>query len=339
MSSLLFIDTNIYLDFYRYSNDVSLSLLNRVDENRNMVVTTAEVEMEFMKNRQEVILKALADIKPQNSTQLNIPSFLKESKYKETSLRLTKQWENFANKITRQTEKLLESPGRYDPVYKILQRLFKEEGTCHLNRGEKMKRILESAQKRFTLGYPPRKAHDTSIGDAINWEWIVYCAKNSHSDIVIISRDTDYGQHRKKKAFINDWLLQEFKERVGRTRSIKLTSRLAEGFRLAGITVPEEEDQAEQKFITEAEIQAIPKFEVWQPGWTINVPGAAVAGVPNWGIPGGVQLVTSEFPSPVMPSEVDFNSVVLGDPNAIPKTTKVTSPIVSNTPKIIKRKS
>ena len=75
MPALVFIDTNIYLDFYRYSNDVSISLLKRVDNNRGIVITTAEVEMEYKKNRQKVILEALGSIKPESSTQLNIPSW------------------------------------------------------------------------------------------------------------------------------------------------------------------------------------------------------------------------------------------------------------------------
>lgn len=63
MSSLVFIDTNIYLDFYRYGNDVSLSLLDHVDKNHDRIITTAEVEMEYKKNRQKVILDALSTIK------------------------------------------------------------------------------------------------------------------------------------------------------------------------------------------------------------------------------------------------------------------------------------
>jgi hypothetical protein len=250
MAFLVFIDTNIYLDFYRYSNDLSLSLLRRVDNNHDNIITTAEVEMEYKKNRQKVILDALASIKPQNSGQLNVPSFLKESKHIKTSSRLTKEWNGLAKKLLIRTEKLLKSPGIYDPVYKILQRLFKEKGSCHLSRGKKMRtEIREKAYKRFILGYPPRKPNDTSIGDSINWEWIIYCAKECHDNIILISRDSDYGQHYKDKSFINDWLIQEFKERVSHKCSITLTQRLSEGFKMAGITVAKEEEQAEEKFL------------------------------------------------------------------------------------------
>ena len=331
MSSMLFIDTNIYLDFYRYSNDLSLSLLKRVDNNRDIVITTAEVEMEYKKNRQKVILEALGSIRPQSSTQLNIPSFLKESKYKGTSVRLTKEWNELANRTVSRTEKLLESPGRYDPVYRILERLFKEKGACHLTRGKRMRlEIREKAQKRFILGYPPRKANDTSIGDSINWEWIVHCAKESQSDIVVISRDTDYGQHRKEKSFINDWLLQEFKERVGRARSIKLTTRLSEGFRLAGITIPEEEDQAEQKLITESVTQLRPGVATWQPTFsTATVPAWTVSGTTiPWTVSGttvpwavsGTAVPWTVSGAWTVPGTMDSNALQSSDKPADQKT-------------------
>ena len=206
--------------------------------------------MEYKKNRQTVILQALRLIKPQSAGQLNIPSFLKESTYRRTSLRLAREWDTLANRLLSRTEKLLESPGRYDPVYRILQRLFTSKSTCHLNRGNKIRHeIREKAQKRYTLGYPPRKPNDTSIGDSINWEWIIYCATQCHDDIVLISRDSDYGAYNKSNYYLNDWLRQEFKERVSHRRSITLTGLLSEGFKIAGITVPREEEQAEEVFI------------------------------------------------------------------------------------------
>ena len=250
MPFLVFIDTNIYLDFYRYRNDVSLSLLRRLDTNHDRIITTAEVEMEYKKNRQRVILEALQSIRPQGLTQLNIPSFLKESTYNKTSARLAKESKALASRLATRTERLLQSPGRYDPVYRILQRLFKAKATCHLSRGSNMRQeIREKAQKRCMLGYPPRKPNDTSIGDAINWEWIICCANQCQDDIVLISRDSDYGPLHKDTYYLNDWLLQEFKERVSRKRSITLTGRLAEGFKIAGITVPQEEEQAEERFL------------------------------------------------------------------------------------------
>jgi hypothetical protein len=231
-----------------------LSLLNYVNNNHDKIITTAEVEMEYKKNRQKVILDTLSSIKPPNCGQLNIPSFLRESKKKQSSVLIKEKVNTLAKELVERTEKLLESPNRYDPVYKILQRLFKKETSCNLSRNKDIRfEIRELAKKRFMLGYPPRKPDDTSIVDPINWEWIIYCAKHNSKDIVIISRDTDYGQHHKDKSYLNDWLKQEFKARVSNKRSIIFTRLLSEGFKLAGISVSKEAEEAEENYLTSNE--------------------------------------------------------------------------------------
>src|SRR5437763_1762209 len=74
--------------------------------------------------------------------------------------------------------------------------------------------IRNLARKRFALGYPPRKQNATSLGDSINWEWIVHCAINSddYHNVLIVSRDSDYGVNYEGEATLNDWLYREFKE-------------------------------------------------------------------------------------------------------------------------------
>jgi hypothetical protein len=251
MSSLVFVDTNIYLDFYRVrGGDASLSILRHFDGNHDRIITTDEVEMEYKKNRQKVIIESLKLIKPQNSGGLVVPAFLRESQMNKTIRRTREQLSKQTDRLMDRTARLLESPSRNDPVYRVLQRLFKARADCHLHRGNKKRQdIRELARKRLMLGYPPRKKTDLDLGDAINWEWIIYCAQNCTDDIVIVSRDSDYGVYYRNKAIINDWLLQEFKERVSHKRSITLTTRLTEGFKLASITVSKEEEMSEEKFI------------------------------------------------------------------------------------------
>ena len=130
--------------------------------------------------------------------------------------------------------------------------MFKSKEQCHLYRTRDQKlhdRIRTLAQERFTLGYPPKKDKDISINDAFNWEWIIYCAQNYSNEIVIVSRDSDYGIVNNNDIILNDWLRQEFKERVGRAGSIILTNRLAEGFKRASIQVTPQEVAEEEKHI------------------------------------------------------------------------------------------
>src|SRR5690606_36997114 len=111
--------------------------------------------------------------------------------------------------------------------------------------------IRNLARKRFVLGYPPRKAGDTSIGDAINWEWIIACSIKSGKHIIIVTRDTDYGALYNGESFLNDWLKQEFSQRVSKKRKIIITDKLSYGLKLVHAAVTQEMEREEQKFLAE----------------------------------------------------------------------------------------
>ena len=47
-NSLIFIDTNVFLDFYRIRNsDVSIKLLDEILKHKDSVIVTTQIEMEF----------------------------------------------------------------------------------------------------------------------------------------------------------------------------------------------------------------------------------------------------------------------------------------------------
>ncbi len=63
-SYLIFIDTNILLDFYRVrGREAGLSILKHIDDNLDRFITTTQVEMEFKKNRQHVFLQSDKELK------------------------------------------------------------------------------------------------------------------------------------------------------------------------------------------------------------------------------------------------------------------------------------
>lgn len=252
MPSLVFVDTNIFLDFYRVrGRESGLAFLNHIDAHRERFITGSQVEMEFKKNRQKVILDAHQSIKA-DGAGVQVPAFLAHSKQSNALIRTAKETAKHVKTLRDRTSKILRAPTTADPVYKAAQRLFRSDLPWNLSRTRKERfRIRRLAYKRFWLGYPPRKDSDTSYGDAINWEWIVACAVESGDDIVIVSRDSDYGLTFDKKPILNDWLLQEFRERVGRQRHITLTARLSDGLKAAGIAVSSKEEKAEDEFLKE----------------------------------------------------------------------------------------
>jgi predicted nucleic acid-binding protein len=78
MDTLIFIDTNILLDFYRSRNEASLKLLKHLDTLHDKLITTYQAEMEFKKNRQAVILESHNALKSPDS--ISAPAFLSEAK-------------------------------------------------------------------------------------------------------------------------------------------------------------------------------------------------------------------------------------------------------------------
>lgn len=260
MSKLLFIDTNIFLDFYRFLNsDISMKYLEIIDKHHNKIITTSQIEMEFKKNRTEEIKKTYSSISTPNWQSLSSPAILADSGPAQVINKKKKEIEDQMKTLRKRVIKLLDNPATNDRVFQTVQRLFKDyTSDINLFRDNiENYRIRKLAIKRFYLGYPPRKKDDTSIGDSINWEWIIDCADRKKADVIIVSRDNDFGQFIQEKSFINDWLSFEFKERVNKRKTITLTNRLSLAFKetISKQSVTKKMESAEQALIIESQIQ------------------------------------------------------------------------------------
>ena len=165
---------------------------------------------------------------------------------------LTKEVEKHVREMRQRTLWMLSNPKAKDEVYRVAQRLFADAATGLNLRAEDehYKPALDAARQRHLQGFPPRKDRDTSCGDAINWEWIVHCAQATGKHVVIVSRDADYGAMIDRQLFLNDWLQQEFRSRVGLGRKITLTGKLSSALRdYAKQPVTQEEVVAEESQI------------------------------------------------------------------------------------------
>ena len=250
---LVFIDTNIFLDFYRMRvSQVSNDQLKQLYDLRHHIITSHQVEMEYKKNRQKVIIETLGNINsPKQDTKITSPILL-DSKAVEIIHRNVGNIEKQQKKLKNQIDKILRNPNRNDPVYKWTQKLFKTKSDLNLDINKNKKKLIRrKAWRRFMLGYPPRKNNDTSIGDAVNWEWIIDCAKRKNDDVIIVSRDSDFGVIHDKKVFINDWLRQEFKERVNQRKDIRLTNKMTDALTALEVKFTQKQINEEQALIDE----------------------------------------------------------------------------------------
>ncbi len=211
------------------------------------LICTYQVEMEFKKNRQAVIAECFGGLKDSGGG-ISAPGFLSNSKTLEIIHRQKRDNEKRLKNLKDRITKVLANPTTNDPVYRVAQRMFASEAGFNLKREDSRKyRLRRAAWKRFVLGYPPRKKNDTSTGDAVNWEWIVECVGNSNRDLIIVSRDADYGVTIGGDSYLNDWLLQELRERTRMSRKVLLFDRLSMALRNIEIEVTIEEANAEDE--------------------------------------------------------------------------------------------
>jgi predicted nucleic acid-binding protein len=258
MNRLIFIDTNVFLDFYRIRNsDVSMKYLSLIDKNHDKIIITDQVEMEFKKHRLEIIYESLKSLKSPEFNSSIPPAIVSEVEPAKIIEKLKEEAQIQHKNLKDNIFKILENPAANDKVYQTLQRLFTNKNSdINLNR-EKIEtyRIRKLAFKRFFLGYPPRKKNDTSLGDALNWEWIIQCCKEKNKDVIIVSRDNDYGIHFDNKSIINDFLNQEFHDRVSNKTSVLFTNKLSVAFKgLSNVSVTKKMEDVEKNIIREEQL-------------------------------------------------------------------------------------
>lgn len=260
IKKLLFIDTNIWLDFYRARNDAGLSLLKHAEAVADKIIVTYQLETEFKKNRQIAIQEGMQELKPPG--QIPRPGIFSDAKDAEILNKSLKEADKRVRSLKTRLARVLENPSAHDPVYQATQRIFHKQDALVLTRDDPVRRqIRRQAFRRYLHGCPPRKKGDTSFGDSFNWEWMIHCANAQNAELVIVSRDADYGILFENKAYVNDHLRQEFSERVSKKRKLLLYVRLSEALKHFAVPVTAEEEQAEADIleVVRAETVTLPQ--------------------------------------------------------------------------------
>ena len=241
-NTLLFIDTNIFLDFYRVpQSDLSLEVFDFLLEHSDLLIISDQVKMEFQKNRNNTIQGYMNLLPMDLDKKVKAPVLLSGTKKAE-------EIKQCANKLQRTIKELkdilngiLLDPNHKDDAYKSLMQLFEVNNLY--NSGKQKIELSDSiflkAIRRFHRGMPPRKNHDLSIGDAINWEWCLYCCsyyKPKHS-LIIVSNDKDFADSTNENK-INPVLKDEFRERVGKSFSVRLEHSLKKAIKDIKLEMP-----------------------------------------------------------------------------------------------------
>ncbi|WP_225309270.1 PIN domain-containing protein [Hypericibacter adhaerens] len=251
IEKLLFVDTNIWLDFYRARSDAGLALLKHLEAIADRIIVTHQLEMEFKKNRQRAIVDGMQELKP--PVNISRPGIFSDAQAVKSLSKSLKTAEANVKKLKQKLGKALKDPAAYDPVYQACQRIFHRQSDLVLTRENPIRRSIRTlALRRFLHGCPPRKKDDTSMGDAINWEWMIHCAIERTAELVIVTRDSDYGLVIDNTPYINDHLRQEFGDRVSQKRKILLYTKLSDALKHFKVEVTPAEKIEEEKLLSKA---------------------------------------------------------------------------------------
>lgn len=180
----LFIDANIYLRFYAYTDDDLLELekLDALsDAGELRIFKNAQLEDEVARNRENKIQASL-DIFRKSGPNVQVPRFARHFPEAQQLLDVAKSLQKLKSELSQKiTEEIASGELRADKLIKqILAKA--EEIPITL-------KVLEAARWRQMRGNPPGKR--VSLGDQLHWEALLSGVPNNET-IYIVSMDGDF---------------------------------------------------------------------------------------------------------------------------------------------------
>lgn len=239
-NKLIFIDTNIFLDFYRLDNGIEVSLIQTLLQHKERIIFSDVVLYEFMNNRAGILVGAIKGLKSYlNQTKATVIPPIGKTCFDNIEFEKGRVLiDSVIGKLSKHLVELLANP-RSDKVYELLEKLNESQSVKSLRlNDDNWNEIFKRAQERFMSGQPPRKTKDVSFGDAINWEWILECVRNTSNleAVIIVTRDGDFGITANKKVYLNNWLAREFYS-VAPGTCVEIESNLGSALKKIGVPV------------------------------------------------------------------------------------------------------
>jgi predicted nucleic acid-binding protein len=208
MSTLkhLFIDTNIYLNFYHFSSDdlEELKKLSVAVENKSIkLYVTEQVINEFRRNREDKIADACNKFEAQKLPD-QFPEICKAYEEYGELREILREFEETRGHLIENLNNDIESKQLL--ADKTIKKLFDVANILEMDED-----IVEKAKNRVMLGNPPGKPN--SYGDSINWEFLLEKVP-SDRDLYLVTDDRDYAS-KISKGKLAEFLEWEWTERKG----------------------------------------------------------------------------------------------------------------------------
>ncbi|CAG2533457.1 hypothetical protein MAR621_03659 [Maribacter dokdonensis] len=216
----IFIDTNVYLKFFHYSNDELeelRKLIVLIEQGEINLIMPRQVYNEYVRNREVKIADALRTFK---ADKLNnaFPIFLKEYPEYAIMKKAIQEYQTSKKKILENI--LIEIENHSLKADEIINEIFEKSDFLAHN-----EELIARAKVRYDLGNPPGKGN--SYGDALNWETLLTICP-PEQDLTFISDDKDYFSEIDNSKF-NKYLNREW--RTTKNSEIVFYKSLSEFFK------------------------------------------------------------------------------------------------------------
>ncbi|KAF2956232.1 PIN domain-containing protein [Marinitoga sp. 38H-ov] len=217
----IFIDTNIFLDFYRSSKEM-ISILQSLKQFKKYIVFPEQVYNEFKRNRVMILNNYIEELKKCKFPSINpIPIIKEQEEYKEMQ-NIKDLFNKTQNKLISFVDNMIKDP-TMDSVLKEIEDIY---GSSEITKIYNTDEIINKARKRQLLGNPTKsykKTDNLSVGDEIIWEALL---SSVDDDLVIVSRDNTY-------KYNYDFLSMDFNRATGK-KLIVITDMISEALKTIG---------------------------------------------------------------------------------------------------------
>lgn len=200
-----FIDTNVLLSFYSFTQDDLTrleKLADQIESGTFVVLTTSQVKDEFERRREWTIAQSQKQMGTKR-LDMQLPRlcdpYPETEKLKSLAREYSKLHGDLLNSIAHDTRE------RTLAADHLIERFFKGAKPIDVT-----SEITATARHRVDLGNPPGKRG--SLGDAINWEALLAYSPDDH--LFFVTGDGDYYSPI-DQAHPREYLTREWYERVG----------------------------------------------------------------------------------------------------------------------------
>lgn len=193
----LFIDSNIWLSLYHFTNDdlTQFQKLRELIGDEIRLIIPQQVRAEVFRNREAKLKDALKSFE---LTPFKYPAFCKG--YSEFA-QISSDYKDFSKRFCAWRKKIDEDIKAHNlPADQAIRGFFGDSDIIDCNE------YIERAFTRYKIGNPPGK--ENKYGDAINWECLLDVIPDNE-DLYFISADKDYRSELYDDQF-SPFLLEEW---------------------------------------------------------------------------------------------------------------------------------